>query len=66
MNLSGVSKGELTRGHVVTTPGWLHSTVLVDVQLRYLASVSRPLRHNTQLKFFTGAAETLARVRLLG
>ncbi|MDY6843468.1 MAG: carbon storage regulator CsrA, partial [Thermodesulfobacteriota bacterium] len=26
----------------------------------------RPLRHNTQLKFFSGAAETMARVRLLG
>jgi selenocysteine-specific elongation factor len=66
MNLSGVSKGDLARGHVVTTPGWLHSTVLVDVQLRYLPSAPRPLRHNAQLKFFTGAAETLARVRLLG
>jgi selenocysteine-specific elongation factor len=65
MNLSGVSKGELMRGHVVTTPGWLRSTVLVDVRLRYLSSAPRPLRHNTQLKFFTGAAETLARVRLL-
>ena len=66
MNLSGGSKGELARGEIVTTPGWLRSTVLVDVQLRYLSSASRPLRHNAQLKFFTGAAETLARVRLLG
>jgi selenocysteine-specific elongation factor len=66
MNLSGVSKGELARGDVVTTPGWLRGTVLVDVQLRYLPSAPRPLRHNAQLKFFTGAAETLARVRLLG
>jgi selenocysteine-specific elongation factor len=65
MNLSGVSKGDLMRGHVVTTPGWLRSTVLVDVQLRYLSNAPRPLRHNTQLKLFTGAAETLARVRLL-
>ena len=66
MNLSGVSKADLKRGDVVTIPGWLRPTVLVDVQLRYLPSAQRPLRHNTQLKFFSGAAETMARVRLLG
>lgn len=65
-NLSGVGKADLKRGDVVTTSGWLHPTVLVDVQLRYLSDAQRPLRHNTQLKLFTGAAETLARVRLLG
>jgi selenocysteine-specific elongation factor len=74
MNLSGVSKVDLTRGDVVTIPGWLRPTVLVDVRLRYLpdtlrlgsGQAQRPLRHNTQLKFFSGAAETMARVRLLG
>ena len=66
MNLSGINKADLKRGDVVTAPGWLHPTVLVDVQLRYLPDAQRPLRHNTQLKFFSGAAETLARVRLLG
>jgi selenocysteine-specific elongation factor len=66
MNLSGVSKADVARGNIVTTPGWLRGTVLVDVRLRYLPAAPRPLRHNTQLKFFSGAAETLARVRLLG
>jgi selenocysteine-specific elongation factor len=66
MNLSGVSKAELKRGDVVASPGWLRPTVLVDVQLRHLPETERPLRHNTQLKFFSGAAETMARVRLLG
>jgi selenocysteine-specific elongation factor len=66
MNLSGVSKAALKRGDVVTIPGWLRSTVLVDAQLRHLPNAQRPLRHNTQLKFFSGAAETMTRVRLLG
>ncbi len=66
MNLSGAGKAEIVRGDVVTSPGWLRSTVLADVQLRYLPAAPRPLRHNVQLKFFSGAAETLARVRLLG
>ncbi len=66
MNLSGISRTDLKRGDVVTVPGWLRPTVLVDVQLRHLPDAPRPLRHNTQLKFFSGAAETLARMRLLG
>jgi selenocysteine-specific elongation factor len=66
VNLSGVRKEDLQRGDVVTTPGWLRNTVLVDAQLEYLADNSRPLRHNQQIKFFSGAAEVLARVRLLG
>jgi selenocysteine-specific elongation factor len=74
INLSGVSKAEIGRGDVVTIPGWLRPTVLVDVRLRYLpdtlrrgsGQTQRPLHHNAQLKFFSGAAETMTRVRLLG
>ncbi len=66
MNLTGVDKDEVQRGFVVTTSGWLQSTTLVDARLRYLPGSHRPLRHNSRLKFFTGAAETVARVRLLG
>lgn len=74
MNLSGVSKADLRRGDVVSLPGRLRPTLLIDVQLRYLPEILRPgsgqpvapLRHNTQLKFFSGSAETMARVRLLG
>ncbi len=66
INLTGVDKDEVKRGDVVTSPGWLRATVLVDVQMHHLSSAQRPLRHNTQLKFFSGAAETMARARVLG
>jgi len=75
INLSGVDKTDLKRGDVVTIPGWLRPTTLVDVRLRYLPDVlrpnlkqyaRRPLRHNTNFKFFSGAAEVMARLRLLG
>jgi selenocysteine-specific elongation factor len=66
VNLTGVRKEDLQRGDVVSTPGWLRSTVLVDVRLDYLADNPRPLRHNQQVKFFSGSAEVLAHVRLLG
>jgi selenocysteine-specific elongation factor len=66
INLTGVSKEDIETGQVVTVPGWLRSTRLVDVQLRLLADAPRPLKHNTQIDFFCGAAELPARVRLLG
>lgn len=75
VNLSGVDKEQVQRGDVVASPGWLRGTTLVDVHMRYLPEVlwpdlgqfaQRPLRHNTELKFYTGAAETMSRVRLLG
>ena len=65
VNLSGVEKNQLSRGDVLTIPGWLLPTTLVDVHLRYLADAPYPLAHNTQVKFFSGAAEVIARVRVL-
>jgi selenocysteine-specific elongation factor len=65
INLTGVGKDEVQRGDVVAIPGWLKSTTLVDVHLRYLTSAPRPLRHNVPLKFFSGSAEIMARSRLL-
>ncbi|RMF28066.1 MAG: selenocysteine-specific translation elongation factor, partial [Chloroflexi bacterium] len=65
VNLSGVSKEQLWRGSVVTTPGWLRPTLLVDARLRYLEDARHPLRHNAEVKFFSGSTEVMARVRLL-
>ena len=65
VNLTGVSKDEVQRGEVLTSPGWLRPTVLVDCQLRYLAGAPGPLKHNAQMDFFSGAAEAHAWVRLL-
>jgi selenocysteine-specific elongation factor len=66
INLTGVSTDDVLRGDVVTTPGWLLPTTLVDGHLRYLADAPAPLKHNTPVDFFSGAAEVQARVRLLG
>lgn len=66
INLAGVSKDQVRRGNVVTRPGWLHATTLADVQLELLPDIAHPLKHGAQVKFFSGAAEILATVRLLG
>lgn len=66
INLTGVAKQDLARGDLVTIPGWLRPTTLVDVRLDLLADAPFPLKHNAYVKFFCGSAETLARTRLLG
>jgi selenocysteine-specific elongation factor len=39
---------------------------MVDCHLRYLSDAPKALRHNAEVVFFSGAAELLANVRLLG
>ena len=65
INLSGVRTEQLQRGQVVTLPGLLRPTQLVDLHLRLLADASGPFKHNQEVDFFSGAAEVVARARLL-
>jgi selenocysteine-specific elongation factor len=65
VNLVGVSTDELARGNVVTTPGWLEPSQLIDVHLRLLADAPKPLRHNQQVEIFSGATEVVGFTRLL-
>jgi selenocysteine-specific elongation factor len=65
VNLTGVATDDLTRGEVVTAPGSLRATRLVDVKLRVLEDAPRPLVHNMPLTFHAGAAETMAKASLL-
>jgi len=64
VNLGGLAVDDLRRGQVLGSPGTLRPTRALDVQLR-LINDARPIRHNAQVSFHTGAAETLARVSLL-
>ena len=64
-NLVGLSQDDLQRGDVLTAPGWLTPTDAVDVHLRIIEDVPRPLRHNMLLTVHTGSSEALARLRLL-
>ena len=65
VNLAGVELAQVRRGMVVARPGLLEPTTLIDVRLRLLPESALPLKHNAELKFFTGASEVLATARLL-
>jgi len=65
VNLTGVSTDQLQRGDVVTTPGWLRTTSVVDARLRLVAGALRPLPHDSLVDLFIGTMQTQARVRVL-
>lgn len=74
VNLSGVEAARIARGSVVACPGALAPTTLVDAWLEVLSDNVRQatalrrafaLRHNAEVKIFSGAAHSIARVWLL-
>ncbi|MGB2963834.1 MAG: selenocysteine-specific translation elongation factor [Anaerolineales bacterium] len=66
VNISGIEKKDIKRGDVLSIEGDYTPTRRLDVQLRYLAELDKPLTHDVETKLFLGADETIARVRLLG
>ena len=66
VNISGIAVEDIARGEVVTQPGQYQPTRRVDASIRLLKDVSQPLKHDTEVKVFIGATETMAALRLLG
>ena len=64
-NLVGVATSELKRGDVLTNPGWLVPTTILDVKLRLLSHLHHPLRHNASVSFHSLTTEAMAKVRIL-
>jgi selenocysteine-specific elongation factor len=68
INISGIETDAIQRGEVVIrkNPGQYQTTRRIDARFRLLKDASAPLKHATEVKFFSGASETIATVRLLG
>ena len=74
MNLAGVEAAQIARGSVVAKPGAYALTTLADVHLEVLDEARQrafglqravSLRHRATVKVFSGAAHSIAQVRLL-
>jgi selenocysteine-specific elongation factor len=64
-NITGVSVDQIARGDVVTIPGSDAPSSRLDVHVRMLEGSGVSIRHNKSVKFFSGSAQRVARVRLL-
>ena len=66
VNISGVDTELIQRGEVVVHPNQYQATRRVDARFRLLKDTSTSIKHGDEVKFFTGASETIATLRLLG
>ena len=65
VNISGISHQDIVRGDTLTIPKWLSVTRAVDVQIKLVPNTKKVLRHNSSVMFYTGASESMVKVRLL-
>ncbi len=66
VNISGIDLSQVKRGDVLAQPGKYQPDGRMDASLRVIQDASIGLAHNQEVKFYLGAAETLARIRVLG
>jgi selenocysteine-specific elongation factor len=65
INLTGIDKDSVQRGDVISAPGWLRPTKMIDAKLRLVAGAPHALSQNDPVDIFVGAAESPAHVTLL-
>jgi len=65
VNLQGVEKETIKRGHVLSRPDTLEPATRFDARLTYLPSAARKLKNRTLVRFHTGTNEAIARIILL-
>jgi selenocysteine-specific elongation factor len=65
VNLRGVERAQVERGHALATPGALIPACWLDAELVLLEGAPRPLETSQQVRLLLGTSEVMARVRLL-
>lgn len=66
VNITGISVDQVERGDVLAHKKTYQPSKMIDVWCTLLPDVDALLKHNAEVKFYLGAAEIMARVRLLG
>ncbi|WP_273379837.1 selenocysteine-specific translation elongation factor [Symbiobacterium thermophilum] len=65
VNLAGIERSDVRRGHVLCAPGALRPTRSFAGRLHLLESWPKELKHGERVHLHTGTSEVLARVLLL-
>ncbi|MEK6675645.1 MAG: selenocysteine-specific translation elongation factor [Planctomycetota bacterium] len=65
INLAGVDREAVERGHELATPGYLRPSHLMDVKIKCLTTAKHPLRTASTVRLGMGTRETPVRVVLL-
>jgi len=65
ISLSGVKRGTVTRGDVLSAEGMLNVSATIDVKISLLPDTQRTIKNGAELHFYHGARTMLAKVFLL-
>jgi selenocysteine-specific elongation factor len=63
---SAGEKSDVSRGDVLSAPGYLRPTYMLDASISLLESAPRPLRRGSRVRFHHGTREVLGRVYPIG
>lgn len=66
INLAGLKKTDIQRGDVVSKPGTVRTSRMLDVRLKNLSGSGRIIKNDSQVHLFHGTAQLLAKVVLFG
>ncbi|MBX3037612.1 MAG: selenocysteine-specific translation elongation factor [Anaerolineales bacterium] len=66
VNISGIETDSIQRGDVLVHPNQYQATRRIDAKLNLLKDISNSVKHGDEVKFFVGASEGVATLRLLG
>ncbi len=65
INFQGLEKTAIQRGEVLSSPGALKSSYMIDVSLHFLPSIPKSIKNRTLVRFHTGTSEILGNLILL-
>jgi selenocysteine-specific elongation factor len=65
VNLQGIERAAIERGHLLAGPDTLVPSQRLDVVYRHLAGAGRKMKHRTLVRLHTGTSEVMARLILL-
>ena len=65
INFQGLEKISVNRGGVLSNPGALKPSYMIDVSIHYLKSNKKPIKNRTRVRFHTGTSEVLGILVLL-
>lgn len=65
VNVAALEVEDISRGEVLARPGSLFPATAWDVELTYLPTAGRELKHRKEIHFHHGTSELLARIHLL-
>ena len=65
INLADVDYRDLHRGMIAATPGFFRATEMVEVSLRALDGLAKPMVHRMPVRFLQGTMEAIGRLYLI-